>query len=41
VDTRRVSLLGDETGGRMTLDYAVFVGGEKTSDALLEISWRA
>jgi len=41
VDTRRVSLLGDETGGRMTLAYAVFVGGEKTSDALLEISWRA
>ena len=41
VDTRRVVMLGDETGGRLMLDYAVFVGGEKTSDALLEITWRA
>lgn len=41
VDTRRVAMLGDALGGKLTLDYAVFVGGEKTSDALLEISWRA
>lgn len=41
VDTRRVALLGDEMSGKLTLDYAVFVGGEKTSDALLEITWRA
>ncbi len=41
VDTRRVTMLGDELGGKLTLDYAVYVGGEKTSDALLEIAWRA
>lgn len=41
VDTRRVTMLGDEAGGKMTLDYAVYVGGDKTSDALLEITWRA
>ena len=41
VDTRKVVLLGDELGGRLTLDYAVYVGGEKTSDALLEITWKA
>ena len=41
VDTRKVMLLGDELGGRLTLDYAVYVGGEKTSDALLEITWKA
>jgi len=41
VDTRRVAMLGDEMGGRLMLDYAVYVGGEKTSDALLEITWRA
>ena len=41
VDTRRVAMLGDETGGKMTLDYAVYVGGEKTADTLLEAAWRA
>ena len=41
VDTRRVALLGDALGGKLTLDYAVYVGGEKTSDALLDILWRA
>lgn len=41
VDTRRVAMLGDALGGKLTLDYAVYVGGEKTSDALLEIAWRA
>lgn len=41
VDTRKAVMLGDEISGRMMLDYAVFVGGEKTSDALLEITWRA
>lgn len=41
VDTRRVVLDGDGTRGSLTLDYAVFVGGEKTSDVLLEILWRA
>ena len=41
VETRRVALVGDELGGKMTLDYAVYVGGDKTSDALLEIAWRA
>lgn len=41
VDTRQVTVLGDELGGKLTLDYAVYVGGDKTSDALLEITWRA
>ena len=41
VQTRRVQMLGDEFGGKLTLDYAVYVGGDKTSDALLEVSWRA
>jgi len=41
VDTKRVAMLGDETGGKITLDYAVFVGGEKTADTLLEAAWRA
>ena len=41
VETRKVQMLGDELGGKLTLDYAVYVGGEKTSDALLEVSWRA
>lgn len=41
VDTRAVTMLGDALGGRLTLDYAVYVGGEKTSDALLEVTWRA
>ncbi|MBR5288899.1 MAG: DUF1934 domain-containing protein [Clostridia bacterium] len=41
IETRRVALLGDELGGRLTLDYAVFVGGEKTSDTLLDVTWKA
>lgn len=41
VDTRKVQMLGDALGGKLTLDYAVYVGGEKTSDALLEITWKA
>ena len=31
----------DELGGTLTLDYAVYVGGDKTSDALLQITWKA
>ena len=41
VDTRRVTMIGDEAGGKMTLDYAVYVGGDKTADTMLEILWRA
>lgn len=41
VQTRKVQLLGDELGGTLTLDYAVYVGGDKTSDALLQITWKA
>lgn len=41
VQTRKVLMLGDALGGTLTLDYAVYVGGDKTSDALLDITWKA
>ena len=41
VQTRKVQMLGDELGGKIMLDYAVFVGGDKTADTLLEAMWRA
>ena len=40
VDTRRVSILTQENGGCLTLDYDVYMGGEKTSAALMEVTWR-
>ena len=40
VDTRRIDLLSDEAGGRLTLDYALYVGGDKTADTLLKVIWR-
>lgn len=41
VQTRKVQMLGDALGGTLTLDYAVYVGGDKTSDALLNVTWKA
>ena len=40
VDTRRVSILTQENGGCLTLDYDVYMGGVKTSSALMEVTWR-
>ena len=40
VDTRRVTILTQENGGCLTLDYDVYMGGEKTSAALMEVTWR-
>lgn len=41
VDTHKVCVLGDENGGSLTLDYDVYMGGEKTSSAVFEVAWRA
>ena len=41
IQTRSVQMTGDELGGKIMLDYAVFVGGDKTADTLLEAMWRA
>ena len=40
VDTRTVSIEQDEKGGMLTLDYDVYMGGERTSGARMEITWR-
>ena len=40
VDTRCVSVRREEEGGRLLLDYDVYMGGERTSRALMEITWR-
>ena len=40
VDTRRVSILTQANGGCLTLDYDVYMGGEKTSSAAMEVTWR-
>ena len=40
VDTRRVGIEETEAGGVLTLDYDVYMGGEKSASALLEITWR-
>ncbi len=40
VDTRRVSIEQDERGGELMLDYDVYMGGERTSSARMEITWR-
>lgn len=41
VDTRRVLVERSADGGRLTLDYDVYMGGERTSCAVMEITWRA
>ena len=40
VDTRRVGIETQENGGMLTLDYDVYMSGEKTSSALMEVTWR-
>ena len=40
VDTRRVEILESEAGGDLLLDYDVYMGGERTSSARMEITWR-
>jgi len=40
VDTRRVEIREDEKGGDLLLDYDVYMGGERTSSARMEITWR-
>ena len=40
VDTRRVTIKRHENGGMLLLDYDVYMGGERTSSAIMEITWR-
>lgn len=40
VDTRCVRIDGQESSGALLLDYDVYMGGERTSRAQLEITWR-
>lgn len=40
IDTRRVTIDRQENGGVLLLDYDVYMGGERTSSALMEITWR-
>lgn len=40
VDTRRVEIERTEKGGTLLLDYDVYMGGERTSGALLDVTWR-
>lgn len=40
VDTRRVEIAESEKGGDLLLDYDVYMGGERTSSARMEITWR-
>lgn len=40
VDTRRVIIQQGDKGGDLLLDYDVYMGGERTSIAQMEITWR-
>lgn len=40
VDTRRVEIETQESGGCLRLAYDVYMGGERTSRAQMEITWR-
>ena len=40
VDTRSVTIEQRESGGDLKLDYDVYMGGERTSSARMEITWR-
>ena len=40
VDTRSVVIEQDDRGGVLALDYDVYMGGERTSSARMEITWR-
>ncbi|MGN0772636.1 MAG: DUF1934 domain-containing protein [Candidatus Ventricola sp.] len=40
VDTRMVDIRTQENGGELRLHYDVYMGGERTSTARMEITWR-
>lgn len=40
VDTHRVDICTQESGGELRLLYDVYMGGERTSSARMEITWR-
>ena len=40
VDTRSVEIELSEKGGDLCLDYDVYMGGERTSRARMDIAWR-
>ena len=40
VNTRKVEIQESEAGGDLVLDYDVYMGGEITSSARMEITWR-
>ena len=40
VDTRSVEIRTQENGGELRLHYDVYMGGERTSRANMEITWR-
>ncbi len=40
VDTRSVAIRETACGGELALDYDVYMGGERTSRARLEVTWR-
>ena len=40
VDTRSVDIRTQENGGELRLHYDVYMGGERTSTARMEITWR-
>lgn len=40
VDTREVEIGARENGGELRLSYDVYMGGERTSGARMEITWR-
>ena len=40
VDTRSVEIEVDDKGGDLRLDYDVYMGGERTSRAKMDITWR-
>ena len=35
-----IEIAREENGGMLLLDYDVYMGGERTSSALMEITWR-
>lgn len=40
VDTRSVVIVREDRGGMLAMDYDVYMGGERTSSAKMEITWR-
>lgn len=40
IDTRGVRVEKADKGGEITLDYDVYVGGERTAGTILNVTWR-